>query len=135
MPSANDSTVWSAGATSDQVNQIKQYFSGRQVLFSWMEQGKGSQGTSFTQTIEHCGDKYVLRGASDDHAVAGNFKSASWRDAGSWDVTQDGDQIFLSYHSTTDRIQTVPVELGANGDVTILNPSLKAERQGPAVCE
>lgn len=134
MPSGNDSTVWSGGATTEQIAQVKQYFTGRQVLFTWVEGGTGATGTLYSQTVEHCDNHYITRGSS-DQLVLGTQQTGTWREEGSWDVAPDGDQILLSYHSTGDRTQTVPVGIQSNGDVFALNTGLVLKRQGPAVCE
>jgi hypothetical protein len=134
MPAGNDSTVWSGGATAEQISQVKQYFAGRQVLFTWVEGGTGATGTLYSQTVEHCDNHYVSRGNS-DQLVLGTQQTGTWRDEGSWDVVPDGDQILLSYQSLSNTTQTIPVGIQSNGDVFALNTGLVVKRQGPAVCE
>lgn len=134
MPSTVDAMVWTGSATAAQIDRVKQYFNGRQFLFSWREGDAGAMGAALKQIVEHCNGRYTLMGSREAQATQ-NAAQVTWRDQGAWDIVPSGNQILLTYRSASEQTQTVPVGIQTGGKVVVLNTSLVAERQGPAVCE
>lgn len=112
---------------------VKDFFNGQQMLVTYRE-GGALYGTFFTLQVHFCrSGRYMTFGESRRQTVLDNEQVNRFTDEGTWEITAVRGQLVLRYVSVSGEANTVAVDVGPNGRVS-LGEGITLVRQGPARC-
>jgi len=123
-----------SGSGSSTETILRQFLTGKHVLFSYRD-GGAIYGTYYFYHTHHCpSGRYVDYANSSKQSVIGGQINQSWESNGTWQVTTRQGQTGTYYQSSDGETTFWPMRLNADGSVYI-NDTISSVVQGSAQCQ